>query len=157
MKPVLVASALVLLVTGCGGGSSTGSTSKSAYIAKAEAICATANTEQKALTRPTSIDGLAPYVGRVVAIADEATTKLQALEVPASDAAELQKRVLGPLQEQLSAGHTYADEVAAAAKAKDSTVLVKLLSDPPTKTRADLPWMKDYGFDECVKAADTSG
>lgn len=148
----------VLLLTACGGGSAdVGSISKADYIAQAEAICMKANTEQAALTTPTAINALAPYVSRIVAIADEATTSLQKLEVPKADAADLQKKVLSPLQAQLSAGHTYADEVTKAAKASDTTALVKLLSNPPTKTTADLPWMKDYGFDECVKAADTSG
>ncbi len=148
----------VLLLTACGGGSAdVGSISKADYLAQAEVICKKANTEQDALTTPTSIDALAPYVSRIVAIADEATTSLQKLEVPKADAAELQQKVLTPLQGQLSAGHAYADEVTKASKAGDNTGLVTLLSNPPTKTTADLPWMKDYGFDECVKAADTSG
>ena len=39
---------------------------------------------------------------------------------------------------------------------EDQQALVGLLSNPPTDTTADLPWMKSYGFNECVKAADTS-
>lgn len=164
MSPLLRASAtavLLVLVAGCGDGDGggdggkVGAVSKADYLAEAEAICKSSNAERKQLETPTSVAGLAPYVSRVVAIADGATSKLRALTAPAADAAELQTKVLGPLEEQLSAGHTYADQVAAAAKANDTAALGALLSDPPTKTRADLPFMKDYGFDECVKAADT--
>lgn len=152
--------AVLLLVAACGGGSggavATG-VSKADYLKAAEVICTKTNTEQKALKTPTAVEELAPYVARIVAIADEATTSLQALTPPSGDVAALTQKVFTPLREQLVAGHAYADQVAVAAKAKDNKALVTLLSNPPTKTKADLRWMKDYGFKECVDAADTSG
>lgn len=151
---------VLLLVTACGGGSGgpvASGVSRADFIKAAEVVCAKANTEQKALKTPTAVEELAPYVARIVAIADEATTSLQAMTPPTADAADLKQKVFTPLREQLVAGHAYADEVAVAAKAKDNKALVTLLSNPPTQTKADLPWMKDYGFKECVDAADTSG
>lgn len=151
--------AVILLLTACSGGTSTdaGGVSKEDYLAKTEAVCATANKDQDALDRPTTVDALAPYVTRIVAIAERATTDLKAIESPKADQAALQEKVIGPLEAQLVVGQAYADKVAAAAKAKDNAALVQLLSNAPTQTKADLRWMKSYGFKECVEAADTAG
>jgi hypothetical protein len=146
---------ILLLVTACGGGSLGAAAAKADYIKAAEKICAESNAKQKALTTPTSLPGLAPYVSRVVAIADEATTKLAALTPPAKDKAELQAKVLGPLEGQLKDGHLYADKVAAASQANDTKALGDLLTNAPTATRADLRFMKSYGFTSCIDAADT--
>jgi hypothetical protein len=148
---------VLLLATACSGGPATVATgpSKADYVRDAEKICAEANAKQKALTTPTSLPALAPYVSRVVAIADEATTKLAALSPPDKDKAELQAKVLGPLESQLKDGHAYADKVAAASKANDTKRLGELLTNAPTATRADLRFMKSYGFTACIDAADT--
>jgi hypothetical protein len=151
MTPVLV----LLLVTACSGkGSSTAA--KADYIKKAEDICRKANTEQSALKTPTAVDGLSAYVSQVVDIADRATQGLKALKPPAGDAKALQEKVFGPLTAQLELGHAYADKVAVAVKAQDNATLIKLFADPPNKTKADLAWMRSYGFAACVDAADTS-
>ena len=152
--------AVLLLLTACSSGSTAppvGGVSKADYVKQAEAVCAVANKDQNALVTPTSVDGLAPYVSRIVAIAEKATTELKAIEAPKADQADLQEKVLGPLSAQLVVGQAYADKVAAAAKTKDNAALVQLLTNAPTQTKADLRWMKGYGFKECVEAADTSG
>lgn len=154
MKRALV---LLLAVTACGGGSTPASgPTKADFLRDAEKICADANAKQKALTTPTSLPALSPYVSKVVAIAGEATTALSALTPPAKDKAELQQKVFGPLQSQLKDGRVYADKVAAASKAGDVKALGNLLTNAPTATRADLRYMKAYGFTECIEAADTS-
>lgn len=150
----------LLLATACSGGGdkvSSQGVSKEDFLAKAEKVCAQANTDQDALKTPTSVDALAPYVARVVEIADTATEELKKLELPKADEADLKAKVLDPLEAQLTAGHAYADKVKAAADKNDFVALTKLLGDPPTDSKADLRWMKDYGFDACVEAADTGG
>jgi hypothetical protein len=152
--------AVLVLVTACSSGGTTvqtGGVSRADYLTRAEAICTTANTAQSVLKTPTAVDALAPYVTRIVAIADKAATDLSALEPPKADKKALEEKVLTPLREQLVIGHDYAGKVAVAAGKKDNAALVQLLGNPPTKTKADLRWMKDYGFKECVDAADTSG
>jgi hypothetical protein len=149
---------LLLSLTACGGGSDdAGGVSKADYLTKTEAVCAKANADQTALKTPTSPEGIAPYVVKVVEIADTATTQIAAIEAPKKDKADLDAKVLTPLREQLTAGHEFADKITAAAKAKDDDALLKLLQQAPTQSKADLRWMKDYGFKECVEAADTSG
>lgn len=155
MKRVLL-TALLLSACSGGGGATTG-VSKADFLAAAEKICAQANTDQEALKTPTSVGALAPYVARVVEIAETATAELKELELPAADEADLTAKVLDPLQAQLTAGLAYADSVKAAADKNDFGALTKLLGDPPTDSKADLRWMKDYGFDACVEAADTTG
>lgn len=143
-----------LLVAGCGGGGD--SAAKTAYLMQAEAVCARANADHKALKAPLAITELAPYVVQVVAIVDRAATQLQALSPPAADRTALEDHVFRPLRAQLVVAHAYAAQVQRAAKAHDQAALIRLLGDPPTKTRADLRWMANYGFSACVKAADTS-
>lgn len=146
---------LLALLTGCGGGEDNAK-AKADFLKQAEAICAKAVADQKALTTPTAVPQLPPYVTSVVAIADEATKKLRALSLPDKDKKDLEAKVLNPLQEQLVAGHAYATKVSAAARANNQRELITLLGNPPTQTKADLRWMKSYGFSACVEAADTS-
>lgn len=148
-----LALALVVLVTGCGGGSGGGE--RAAYIQAAEAICAKANSDQKALKAP-DVAHLVPYVTKVVAIADDATTKLLALDAPKNDEKQLHAKLLDPLRRQVARGHAFASQVAQAQKKNDQAALFRLFSNPPTQTLADLRWMKGYGFKACVDAADTS-
>ena len=146
------------LIAACSGGATVapGGVSKADYLSRAEAICTRINAEQANLTTPTAVNELAPYVDKIVALADRATRQITVLEAPKADRAALQSKVMRPLASQLAEGHAYADQVSAAAKAGDQTALVQLLASQPTGSKADLAWMKGYGFVECVKAADTS-
>ena len=144
------------LVAGCSGSSTPSGVAKSDYLKKAEVICTKANVDQKALKTPTTPDAIPAYVASVIKIADTATSGLAALEAPKADQKDLESKVLGPLRTQLSVGHDYYDQIVAATKNKDQKALVKLLGNPPTQAKADLRWMKGYGFKECVDAADTS-
>lgn len=149
---------LLVAVTACSGSSSGGlAKARTDYLVKAEAVCDKANSEKKALKTPSSVKELSPYVDAVVGIADRSTTALLALTPPKQDRADLDKHVFTPLHDQLVLARGYADKVRAAAKKNDAVELSQLLSDPPNKTRADLAWMRSYGFRACVDAADTSG
>ena len=147
---------LLLLLTACGG--SDEPSAKEAYLDKAEAVCAKANTElaeaQKA--RPTALAGITEYVDRIVSIARTNVTDLAAIEPPADDRADLDAKVLTPLREQLTIAEDYQAKVSAAVSAKDTTAILGLVGKPPTETKADLAFMKEYGFDDCAKAADTA-
>lgn len=158
MKHALVLLPL-LTVTACSAGSSSAAAEKAKadYLAKAEVICTKANKEQAALKKPLSSADLAPYVHSLVSIADRSTTALLLLTPPQADGKDLHAQLLDPLTAQLAKARTFDAAVAKAVKAKDQVGLVKLLSDPPTKTVANLTWMRSYGFHACVDAADTSG
>ncbi|MCW2601163.1 MAG: hypothetical protein JWM02_2992 [Frankiales bacterium] len=149
------------LVAACTGSNSSGSAasagvSKADYLKQAEAVCAKAYADRSALKVPTAIPALASYVAQVVTLADSAVTALAAVQPPTTDKAELESKVLNPLRTQVREARTYSGRVAAAAKKNDQVALVKLLSNAPLGSKANLRWMKNYGFVECVKAADTS-
>lgn len=149
---------LLLLVAACGG--STGGNKggeKAAYVAKAEAVCAKANTQlaDAKKTTPAGVADIPPYVHKLLDIARSTLTDLSALSPPSKDAVEVKGKLLDPLGQQLADGTTFAAQVDAAAKAGDNAKLTQLVFNPPTKTRVDLAWMRTYGFKACVTAADT--
>jgi len=170
MRPVLLLVPL-LLVSACSGGSSpegsssqgsssgspsSGRPDKSTYLAQAEELCAQGVAQQKKLVAPTAIGDFAPYVQQLVQVAATTTRGLTALTPPDADAAQLRAKVLDPLQAQLRLAQTFADEVQAATKGNDQAALGRLALNPPTKAKADLAFMRSYGFSTCVDAADTS-
>jgi hypothetical protein len=148
---------VALLAAACGGGSATSANPRAAYLGKAEAVCAKANDALAAAkkTQPASIAAVPPYVHKLVDIAKTNVDELGALTPPPKDKADLDAKVLSPLRAQVTDGTAYAAQVDAAAAKKDSAALTQLVFNPPTKTRADVAWMKTYGFSACVKAADT--
>ena len=151
---------LLLLLAACGGGSdekSSDTSAKDAYLVKAEAICEKGNTALAGIRKqqPASVDLVPGYVHSIVEIARTNLTELTALTPPADDRADIEAKVLTPLREQLADGDKYDKDVATAAKNKDTAALFQLVTNPPLKTKADVPWMKSYGFEQCATSADT--
>jgi hypothetical protein len=149
---------LLLLVAACGGSSGgKGDGGKAAYLASAETICTKANADLVTAKKeqPTALAAIPPYVHRIVEIARKNVVALTALTPPAGDAADVKAKVLDPLRVQLTEADAYATKVDTAAGAKDQVTLFALVTNPPTKTLADLAWMRSYGFEACVTAADT--
>ena len=146
----------LLALAACSGGSSGAAAGRTEYLDKAEAICTKAIADQKALKTPASATDLSPYVDAIVRLADQTTAALLTLAPPTKDKADLDQHVFDPLHGQLVTLRRYADKVRAAARSQDQIALVKLLSDPPSKTAVDLAWMRAYGFRACVEAADTT-
>ncbi len=154
-RPLVLLLVLSALLAGCGGGKGAGA--KQAYLAKAEAICAKAIKERDAVAAPGGAPDFQPYVHALVDIASRTATAVGSLTPPAADAAQLQAKVIGPLQEQLRDGQAYAAKVDAATTTHNSVALLNLAGNPPKTTRADLAFMRTYGFKACAKAADTAG
>jgi hypothetical protein len=147
----------VLLLAACGGGGDDGGggLSKADYISKAEAVCKKANADIKAAPFPTSSGAFPEYVGKLVAVAETARDALKELDPPSADEDDLKSKVLDPLDEQIEQGRKFQKDVADAVAAKDTKKLGQLIADPPTSTKADLGWMRSYGFKECVEVAET--
>lgn len=151
----LVLSPLVLtllVLPACGGGDEQ---AKAAYVEQAEAVCARANAARQAVPAATSAAGIPKAVRALVDVAAGATAELAALKPPEKDAAQIQEKFVGPLQSQVQDGQAYAARVQAA-KGSDAGALLRLLAEAPTETRADLEFLRDYGFRACVEAADTA-
>ena len=130
---------------------------KDRYLARAEAVCASANTELAAVkkTQPSSTDLLPAFVKAIVDVGRTTVDKLAALTPPAADRAQIDAKVIAPLKAQVVLGDAYTAKVAKAVKDKDPALL-GLLTAPPKETKADLAFMRSYGFTTCVTAADTA-
>lgn len=156
MKRLALVLPLVLAVTACGGSGSS-VLSKADYLSKAEALCKKANADIEALPFPTGVAGFSDFAAKIVTIAEDTTTALKALDAPKDDKADLQAKVLTPLDAQVQAGRDYAAKIKKAVDANDQKALGELVADPPTEGKADLAWMRSYGFKECVDTAETDG
>jgi hypothetical protein len=85
---LVVTMALVLLVGGCGGSSSSGLT-KQQWIAKADGICKDAKTQIAAIPAPTSITGLVSEGQKALVITQNEFAQLRGLAAPSADAATI--------------------------------------------------------------------
>jgi len=155
MKRIALAALPLLLVTACGGGDDDAGTSKADYLARAEALCKRANADVDALAFPTTPAGFPVYIGKIVTLAEGVRDQLKALEAPEDDRAELKSKVFDPLDAQIPEGRAYQKAVADAVAANDQKKLGQLIGNPPTQTKADLGWMRSYGFKECVEVLET--
>lgn len=149
---LLTALAGSALLAGCGGSDGL---SKSDYVAKAEALCKKANDDIDALTTPSDLTEIGPFLDKLITTADQTTDELVALDPPSDDKADLDGKFLDPLKKQVEQGRTWAADIKAAATANDQAKIAQLLGNAPTMAEADLGWMKTYGFKECVETAET--
>jgi hypothetical protein len=140
--------ALVLVLPGC---SDDGGDAKAEYVREGEHICEEAQEAFEAQTEPTSVEAVPAYIEEVLSIARTAATQFRALEPPEEDAAEIEERVLDPLDADLAAADEFAEEVSAAAQANDSAALIELVQNPPEPT-VDIAFVRDYGFETCAEA-----
>jgi len=145
--------ACVLLLSGCG---KSYDDSKNSYLKSAEQICIQADAQTQALAKPKAVAAFAPYVHAVVGIATATTSRLAALTPPDRDRADLRRRVVEPLQQQSADAQRFADDVESATKRNDKAALARLGDSAPPTTRADLDYMRAYGFQACVDLADSS-
>ena len=155
MKRVAAVLPVLLLAVACGGG---GEDAKAEYLKAAEAICqdALAQREELAKAFPSDPAALPAYVDRAVGTVRDYAQRLDGLAPPEADRPVIEEKVLEPLRQQLTVAEKYAQQIRAAAEAKDDRQLTALLFDPPLETRADIAFMREYGFDACARAADTS-
>ena len=152
LAPVLLL-ALLPLVACSGDDGESLQDRRDAYIADAEEICAETNTQVEELGTPTSIPEIPAAADEAVAIVRDTVERITALEPPQEDVDRLQERVLGPLAEDVGVAEEYAGKIKAAAAANDGPALLALVNERP-QTSADLAYMRDYGFSQCVAAAD---
>ena len=138
-------STTVLVLAACGGGED----EKAEYVEQASAVCSEAKAQLDAEQRPTAADGFAPFVQRVVEIAEVAEGKLLALEPPEDDKAELEQKLLDPLSAQVEQGRQYAAKVEAAGT--EQAKLLPLLSQVPGTGDIDVAYVEEYGLKACTE------
>jgi hypothetical protein len=86
-----------MLVAGCGGGSGSGEPrlSRADFAAKADSICRTYNRQSQAIERPTSLAELATAVDKLVPLLDQSIKKLQELQPPKEEQADVDQWIAG--------------------------------------------------------------
>jgi hypothetical protein len=153
---VLLAPVPLLLLAACGGGDASPSLEdrRAAYLEETEAICAAVNEELDGKPLPTDVASVSGYADDVVALLRRTVDEVTAVEPPQEDASRLEENVLAPLQEDVPRAEAYAQQLQDAAAAGDGAELLRLVQERP-QTSADLAFMRDYGFTQCVAAADT--
>jgi hypothetical protein len=90
-----------------------------------------------------------------VTLAEGVRDQLKAIEAPEADRADLKTKVLDPLDKQIPEGRAFQREFADAVAENDQAKIGQLIANPPTHSKADLEWMKSYGFKECVDVLET--
>jgi hypothetical protein len=152
LVPVLLAP-----LAACGGGGGDGPSledRRAAYLEQTEAICKDVNEELEAKPLPTDVPSVPAYADDVVALLERTVDAVAAVEPPQEDRARLEERVLEPLRSDVPRAEAYAQQLKDAAAANDGATLLRLVQERP-QTSADLAYMRDYGFSQCVAAADT--
>jgi hypothetical protein len=131
------------LAAGCGGGGGDRLT-KEDYIAKADAICKSANEKLDALPAPESLEDVASLADDAIAIQEDALSQLRDLKPPEADEARLNE-AYDLLGQQVEIGR----QIAQAAKDGDEAKVQELLGQiDPVNEQAD-QIAQDYGLAEC--------
>lgn len=141
----LVVGALALAGTGVGFTLANRAPSKAEYVASAEQVCAPANAEVAAVTRPTSYPELASATGTVAAAMGTQATALRDLERPRDGGAALDAALVS-----LDSSRAAVERLGAAAGSSDDGATVAAsnevsaaFADASTKAAA-------FGFTGCV-------
>jgi hypothetical protein len=140
--------AACLLVVGCGSDDDAdgegGRLTKTAFIAKADAICKEANDRIDALPEPQTTEELAELGRQVLDLGREQLARLRALRPPAADE-ETINGAYGVIEEQLGV----AEELVDAAEEGDLQGLEELLEQGERLDARGDRIARDYGLKEC--------
>lgn len=152
--PALLLPLAVLPLVACSGGDSGDSLKdrRAAYVKQAEAVCKDANDKAAALQTPSSVAAVPAFADQGLQLVRSTVERFAAVQPPKEDAAEISAKVTDRLKADEATVATYVDQVKAAAAANDNAGLLRLVQNRP-RTTADVAFMRTYGFDQCVKAA----
>jgi hypothetical protein len=157
MRHAAAAVLVLTLATACSGGDDGGAPSledrRADYVASAEDVCTETNLAVRELGTPSGVADVPAFADRAVEVVRTSVEELTALTPPEEDAAEVEQKVYAPLRADVGAAEAYAGQLKAAAAANDTAALLRLVQERP-QTTADLAFMREYGFSECVRAAD---
>lgn len=125
-------------------GQTVGGAVKTAYIAKVDALCATANKAVDAIAAPKTFAEVKAYLDQAVGLAEKLSADIKAIPAPTTDKAKLDE-VLSSLDALVAKGK----EALAAAAANDQKKTVNLLNDIDQAGNASNAKADAYGFKDC--------
>ena len=125
-------------------GETSGATVKTAYIAKADALCATYTSQFNAITEPDTFAEVKDFLDKSIALADKLTSELKAIPQPSVDKAKLDEAFVSN-----DVALAKLKEAAAAAGANNQRKTVQLADEAvglgdTANAKADA-----YGFKDC--------
>ena len=139
---------------GCGGGRSshTHPLSKSQFMSRADAICATGTRRMDSLQRPSGMPGIATLMAAALPIEQEAQAKLDALVPPASDRARY-----ASLLDMIAQSITKTSELRSAAEADDERRVQNLYNDLAALQQRENGASEELGLKQCVSEGEDEG
>jgi len=142
---LILATAVALLATGCGGDASP---SVSEFSADAEAVCTEANARVQALgpEPPILTDDQARWVERVGTIGGGATADLRALEAPRAD-----RDTIDAMLEAFDRGFVGAAAISEASRAGDGVAFRTAAGAALDQLEAGRSAASRYGLDACSR------
>ncbi len=144
---LLVAVAVVVTCAACGHGSAPAPLPKAAWIARADGICAGAQTSIKALGSPTDLAAVATYGNRVGDILDREVAAIRALPAPAGDAATIDRMLT-----EAHRGVDVARELARIAATGDGAAVQEYAAKSQAATAEARRLAAAYGLRVCGQA-----
>ncbi len=152
---------LTLALTACSGGGDEEPSAapevdpQQAYVEAASTICGDAQEQFAALPAPSAPADFGPYVTQTVRLVEQVQSDLAALDPPEQDRAELESKVLTPLEALVQQGKVFSARVTAAGA--DEAQLLPLLGQRPTSAAIDKKFLRSYGLDSCAEAVSLVG
>ena len=134
--------ALVLLATGCGGGSDR--LSKEDFQTQANAICAKYQKQVRVLGSPTTLDEVPDFVDKALEILNKEIDEISALNPPE----ELQSQFDAMLAASDKTKQA-ADDLSAAAKASDQAAVQKALQEGNAASAQADKFARQLSLDSC--------
>jgi len=146
VRQAVLAIAALLLLAACGGGGSSSRLSKSAFDAKANAICDKYQAKVNAVAQPSDVKSVPGYIDKVLPILREGTSKLDDLKPPQ----ELQSTA-DEWRQLLHDQVNQAEALKKAADKGDTAEVARIAADAGTKNKRGNQLAAQLGAQSCAK------
>jgi hypothetical protein len=142
----LIAIGAVLVLSSCGGSGGGKRLTKAQFTEKANALCASFNTAEKAAGNPSSVAAAVAYFEKLTPLYEKRVGSLEKLKPPASEAADVKSLVAIEKNEA-----SLAKQLLAALKKNDTTKANELVASGNSNSKKAKPLYEKLGLTECSK------
>ena len=142
----LIAIGALLVLCSCGGSGGGKRLTKAQFAEKANALCVTFNTAEKAAGNPSSIAGAITYFEKLTPLYEKRVANLEKLKPPASEEADVKSLIAIEKNEA-----SLAKQLLAALKKNDTTKANELVASGNSDSTKAKPLYKRLGLTEYSK------